>query len=70
MIPQKPKVESPASIAKNMISSFILAGLFTSLEFINLITRGFTKLSAMVDIIMTEYTNIKIPPFKFPLAIS
>ena len=52
MTPQKPNVVMPAIIAKKMSSSFIYVGILTSFEFINLMTSGFSSVSAPNEITM------------------
>ncbi len=54
IMPQKPKVVNPAKIAKNISISFVVAFTFDSLLFMNLIIKGLIKVSATIDITMTE----------------
>lgn len=54
MMPQKPKVEMPASIAKKMSSSLIFVGVLTSLSFIHLMMSGLMKVSATSEMTMIE----------------
>jgi len=61
IIPQKPKVVNPAKIAKNINISFVVAFTFESLEFMNFMIKGLIKVSAIIDMTMTEYIAITIP---------
>ncbi|KHF21937.1 hypothetical protein PO81_00245, partial [Vibrio parahaemolyticus] len=54
IIPQKPKVEIPAIIAKKIKSSLILVGVFTSFLLIHLMIKGLIKVSAIKEITITE----------------
>ncbi len=65
IIPQKPKVESPAMIAKKISSSFIFVGTFANV-FMYFIISGFIKVSAMIDMTMIEYKAIVTASMTLP----
>lgn len=54
IMPQKPKLEIPAKMAKKIKSSLIFVGFFTNFSFIHFIIKGFTKLSAKNEITTIE----------------
>ena len=66
--PQNPNVLMPESIEKKISISLIFAGFSTKRELINFITSGFTKLSASVEISITQYAIITIAPEVLPPA--
>ena len=56
----------PESIEKKISISLMFAGFSTRRELINFITSGFTKLSASVEISITQYAIITIAPEVLP----
>ena len=54
IMPQKPKLEIPATIDKKIKSSLILAGVFTSFWLIHLMIKGLIKVSATKEITSKE----------------
>ena len=60
IIPQKPYVLIPAKIEKKIIIELILMVLFKKSSLITLIIIGLIMVSAMIEIITTEYVAIKI----------
>ena len=54
IIPQKPKLEIPAIIARKMRSSLIFVGVLTSFSLIHFIISGLMSVSAIKEIIMKE----------------
>lgn len=54
MMPQKPKLEIPATIAKKIKSSLILVGVLTNFSLIHLIIKGLMSVSATKEITKKE----------------
>ena len=54
IMPQKPKLDMPASIAKKISNSLILVGVLTSFSFIHFMMSGLMKVSAIIEITTIE----------------
>ena len=54
MIPQNPKLVSPATMAKKMSISLIVMGVLMRVRLIKVIIRGLTPLSIRVAIMIIE----------------
>ncbi len=54
IIPQNPKVERPATIAKNISISFTSVGVLTTFWFIYFIIIGLINVSVIIDITTIE----------------